>query len=800
VKDYPLIKYVIAFIIGIIFQSIINIEIQTLLYLFILGFLISTTLFLIFKKIPRSLLVSLSIYFLIFITGASYFAINNLVKSEYPFEKNRIKDAVVYGSVSKINLLHDTKLTFVVEIDSVKIKQKLYSLSDNFLCSINRPNRKNLAKFYDEIEIGNRVEIKGTVQKARGRRNPGEFDYYEYLLTKEISALIYLRDVNNIKIDNRENAHFKNTIFQTRKRTSEIIDNIYNKKSAALIKGLLLADRSEIDYRAKESFINAGVIHVLAVSGLHVGFIVIIFLFLFNRFNIYIRTLLTIIGLILFLLLTNSPPSVFRATIMAVVMLLSFLSNRGYNPINSLALAALILLQLNPSDLFSPGFQLSFSAVLSILILYPLFKQKIDLLDVKNKIVKYLLLFSAVSFAAQLGTLPFTLIYFHKLSLISLAANLFVIPLIGIIICLAILSVSISLFWIWGGMIYASANMLTSEILFDFVKLIGGLEISHLYITDFSFIDSMIYYFFFSISLYDLWKFERLIPYLIFMILITANLFLVLSLDNKDLLPDGKFSIMMIDIGQGDSFLLKFPDGTTAMIDAGNATSSFDNGERVIMPLLKTLGINKIDYAFISHVDGDHYRGFLSMFPKGIIDRVYKPKIDTTQMKDVKLEKIISDEKINRTYYSREILNFSSIHFYILNDTTLSNYKRFDSNNKSGIFKIVHGENSFLFVGDAEKISERLWISIYKSFLQSDVLKVGHHGSKTSSSDKFLNIVNPDIALISAGAYNNFNHPSPIIIDKLRGREMDIYRTDQEGAILIQSDGERITRIDWKEL
>lgn len=773
---------------------------QTLLYLFIFGFLISTILFLIFKKSQSSLLVSLSIYFLIFITGASYIAINDIVKNEYPFEKSRIKDAVVYGSVSKVNLLHDTKLTFVVEVDSVIIEQKLYSLSDNFLCSINQPKRKNLTKFYNEIEIGDRVEIKGTVQKARGRRNPGEFDYYKYLLSKEITALIYLKDVNNIKIENRKNTPFENTIFQTRKRTSEIIDNIYNKKTAALIKGLLLADRSEIDYRAKESFINAGVIHVLAVSGLHVGFIVVIFLFLFNRFNIYIRTVLTIIGLILFLLLTNSPPSVFRATIMAVVMLLSFLSNRGYNPINSLALAALILLLLNPSDLFSPGFQLSFSAVLSILILYPIFKQKIDLLNVKNKIIKYLLLFSAVSFAAQLGTLPFTLIYFHKLSLISLVANLFVIPLIGIIICLAILSVSVSLFWIWGGMIYASSNMLTTDILFDFVVLFGGFEISHLYINDFSIIDSLIYYFFFSLSLYALWKFKSLIRYFIFMILITANLFLFLSLDNKDLLPDGKFSILMIDIGQGDSFLLKFPDGTTAMIDAGNATSYFDNGERVIMPLLKTLGINEIDYAFISHVDGDHYRGFLSMFPKGIINRVYKPIIDTTQMKDVNLEKIISNKKINMTYYRKEILSFGSIQFYILNDTTLSNYKRFDSNNKSGIFKIVHGENSFLFMGDAEKISERLWINVYKNFLQSDVLKVGHHGSKTSSSDIFLNIVNPDIALISAGAFNNFNHPSPIIMDKLRERMIDIYRTDQEGAILIQSDGERITKIDWKEL
>ena len=142
---------------------------------------------------------------------------------------------------------------------------------------------------------------------------------------------------------------------------------------------------------------------------------------------------------------------------------------------------------------------------------------------------------------------------------------------------------------------------------------------------------------------------------------------------------------------------------------------------------------------------------------------------------------------------------FGDLAFYILNDTTNSMYQRFDANNKSGIFKIVHGNNSFLFVGDAEYPAERVLMNNYRVFLDSDILKVGHHGSKSSSSQQFINAVTPKIGLVSAGLNNSFGHPVKLIMDRFQNNNVTLYRTDLEGAIILQSDGDSVKKINWRE-
>ncbi len=798
-KNYPVIKYVLFFISGIIIQKYLNLSIILLFWIVPILFLVLIGLQFIKSKFNFNLLISILLILLVVSSGSLYFSSRTIIKTEYPFAKAKLTKSIIYGKIKSIKLKQEQKLSLVVEVDSVNIKGKSLLLDSDFICNIKEKNAKLLDKLYDKIGVGNYVRIKGTINRARDERNPGEFDYYKYLQSKEISALVYSGNARDIKIVSNNTSYLKNLIFKTRKAISGSIDKLYNKKTSGLLKGLLLADRSEIDYRVKESFINSGVIHVLAVSGLHVGFIVLIFYLLFSRASIYPRTILTIIGLIAFLLITNNPPSVFRATIMAVVMLLVFLSNRNYNAVNSLAIAALILLIIEPAEVFNPGFQLSFSAVLSILVLYPLFQEKIRAFGIQNNSLKYMLLFIAVSFSAQLGTLPFTLIYFNKLSVISLLANLFVIPIIGLIISLGILSLVVGTFWTWGALIFSSTNMLSVDILFYIVELLGEFKFSHLFIREFSVQDALIYYLFFLVFIFSLKRFSNSFALLIAAVVIIGNSIVYLQLDDHELLPDGELSVFMIDIGQGDGILIKFPNNKYGLIDAGNATPTFDNGERVIAPLLKRLGINKIDYGFISHVDSDHYKGFLYLIANGFISKVYKPQLDTSLSKDVKLEKLIHINNVDLEYYSNKIIDFGNARIYVLNDSTDLAYKNFDTNNKSGVFKIVHGDNKFLFVGDAEKRAERLLVKSYGNFLDVDVLKVGHHGSKTSSSKQFLEFVKPEIALISAGLGNHFKHPSKVIIDLFEDREIEIHRTDLEGAILFQSDGERLTKINWKD-
>ncbi len=793
-KQYPMIKFVILFVIGIVIQNYLIIPFVPLLIIVLLGIIL-----LIFNKFFNLKFTTPIILILVLSTGALYYSSRNIHTIEYPFAKTKLTKSIAYGTVEEISLKYDGKFNLIILTDSLSLKGQKSELNILLRCNIKEKERSKLEKKYNELGIGQKVSIKGTINKARGERNPGEFDYYKYLTTKGISATLYAGSVGYMKIEDGSTNPILNSIFLARKNISDQIEKIYNKTSGSLLKGLILADRSEIDYRVKESFINSGVIHVLAVSGLHVGFIVLIFLFLFNRTNIYVRVILTITGLVLFLLITNHPPSVFRATIMASVMLLTFLSNRNYNAVNSLSIAALILLIIDPSELFNPGFQLSFSAVLSILLFYPLLGKWIKELDLKSNFTKYLLLFSAVSFAAQLGTLPFTLIYFHKLSVISLLANILVIPMIGVIVSLGILSLIVSTFWTWGALIFSSANMLITDFLFFLVSTLGELKLSHFFIGSFSFVDSVLYYLFFIGFLYALKHFSNRIALSLLFILAVLNSLIYLHIDDEELLPEGKFSVLMIDIGQGDGILLKFPNEEYGLIDAGNSTPTFDNGERVIAPLMKQLGIEKIDYAFVSHMDSDHYKGFNYLVKNGLVAKIYKSKLDTNLSKDIEFENLLYENKIEVEYYSRRTIDFGNARMYILNDTTNSEYNRFDTNNKSGVYKIIHGKNTFLFVGDAEKRAERLLTKTYGEFLQVDVLKAGHHGSKTSSSPGFMSFVDPEIALISAGIDNNFNHPSPEIIRRFQQAQISIDRTDEEGAIIYNSDGSNLIKIDWRD-
>jgi len=790
-KDYPLIKYVIFFIFGILGADYLSFSTKYISYIFFIVLAIAI-LFQIKKlKIATVLFIISSLLF-----GFLYSSFRENGKVNYPFPESKISETIIWGKIENIELLHKDEFKLLVSSDSININDTTHLIKNTIQCNISSESKRKLERKYNKLGIGNKIRLIGTLRKGRNERNPGEFDYYKYLQSKEIVGILYVRELKNIVQTDFNVNLFYNSIFNVRKWISSKIDLTHNTQTASLLKGLILADRSEIDYRTKESFVNSGVIHVLAVSGLHVGFIVLIFMFIFSRISVYPRTFLIILGLIAFLLITNSPASVFRATIMIVVMFLAYLSNRNYSSLNSLAIAALILLLINPNEIFNPGFQLSFSAVLSILVIYPILSSKIK---TENKVLKYLFLFLAVSFSAQVGTLPFTLIYFQKLSIISLLANFFVIPLIGIIIGLGVLTIFVSTFSIIFAIYFGSANMLATEIMMKIVDFTGNQQYSFLFIPNFSIYDGIAFYILFSIIIYSIQKFTNVYASVILFVVVGLNLFFFLKIDDKQLLPDGVFSLVMIDIGQGDGILLKFPDGKTALVDAGNATFDFDNGERVIAPLLRRLSIKQIDYGFISHVDSDHYKGFLYLIKNGWIKEIYKPQIDTSQQKDVDLEKIIYENSVKLNYYSKKKMIFGNLALYILNDTTSSEYKHFDSNNQSGVLKIVHGKNSFLLVGDAEKESEQLMIEKYGIFLHSDILKIGHHGSKSSSSQIFIDEVSPKIGLISAGLNNSFGHPKKMILDRFAKSKVKLYRTDIEGALIFHSDGDNLSKITWQD-
>lgn len=795
-KDFPVIKITIAFITGILLFPAVKINLLLVVILSsitIILFAYSST-----QKVFNKYSSVLSLFLIVIIIGIGNILAElntrhfNSTISELYLEKN----VVITGKIRQIELKRESEIIFYVDAEKFSYQDTTIYDQITVLCKL-RVDSKDLEKFYEKVKPGNDINFACSYLKARNKRNPGEFDYDKYLKSKGITGIVTIKEASDYQITANSYNIFENVIFQARKFVDEKINLLHSKKTSALLRGLLLADRREINEETKTQFINSGVIHVLAVSGLHVGFIAFIFFFLFGRLNIYLRSGLTIAGLLVFMFITGIPPSVFRATIMAIVIIVAFFTNRSTNIFNSLAIAALIILVIDPAEIYSPGFQLSFSAVLAIGIFYPPLSQTIYKLQIKNKIINYLLLFMCVSIAAQIGTLPFVLIYFGKISVIGLFVNLIVIPAIGLIISLALTSILFSVLLPFIAGYYSSTNDFVTMSLLKIIEYSGNLSFSKIDVINYSLYDAIIFYVCIIILFAALKRFQNSTPKVVLVILIIVNLLLFSSFDDRKIFPDNELSVFMIDVGQGDAFLIKFPNNKTALVDAGNVSAAFDNGEKIILPLLHYLGIDEIDYGFISHIDLDHYGGFFALTEADKIKEIYKPSPDTSNSKDTAFEKYLKSKHRKIHYYNKQSLKIGNCMLYVLNDSYGTERFNLSSNDKSGILKIVYGQTSFLFIGDAGTKIEKILVNKFAGFLDSDVLKVGHHGSKTSTSDEFVNYTSPEFALISAGIKNSFGHPSDEVLLKLIRNEVKLLRTDKSGGILVISDGYHIHTKDW---
>ena len=791
-KDYPVIKVTLLFICGILLQPFFKINLilfsaAAFLIIIVIIFSLKT-----FKN--KEILISFCLFLLIVLLGSFRASIVN--KNSFLSENiYKIKNLTVYGTITWVELKRERGVDFSVFADSVLVNNKVIGKHINLIGKIRIEDKSKSDSIYNSISPGNFISLTGSYVKGREIRNPGEFDYDRYLRERGISGIITSYDDAGLKILNSNTEFFANKIFQIRKSVYKSIVMLQSQQTASLLKSLMLADRSDIDFETKTAFINSGVIHVLAVSGLHTGFIILFLLLIFGRFNIYFRSFAAIGGLFIFMSITGLPVSVFRASVMAIVIIIAFLLNRTTNLFNSLALAALIILIVNPDEIYSAGFQLSFSAVLSIGVIFPLFQIQIKKLNIKNNFIKYFILLLAVSISVEIGTLPVTVAYFRKLSLIAPITNLVVIPLIGLILLVAIGTLLVSTVFPFAASVYAAANDFFTFVLFKFIKISGNLEYSFVWIRNFFLYDALVFYTLLIIFIFFFPRFKSAFAKLSLFTLVLLNFFVFSSYNDKELFHSNEFNLLMIDIGQGDSFLMQMPDGKTALVDAGPVSQYFDTGDYILIPLLNYLGIKKIDYGFISHMDLDHYGGFVSIIHNKRIRKIFKPSFDSTDINDQRFEKYLNENEIPYFYYYKDIIKFDNLRFYSLDDNLDNNYSK---NERSSVIKILFGKNSFLFTGDAESNREKILLKDYKNFLKSDVLKVGHHGSPSGSSINFLKTVNPEMSLISAGIQNKFGHPSEKILNRLKSIKSKIYRTDKQGAILFRSNGNSIYAVDWR--
>lgn len=793
---YPLIGFSIIFISGVISRKFINFNPNEIIIFIASAIIIILVLFRYSNCERIRLLISLLIYLSTLFLGILDLSINETTLPGLP-KSFYFTDIKITGCVNEIRLIKNDNFDFIISADTFKTTQKFITTRTKILCRLYGDSKSEAERLYNKLSVGNKLWVAGKLKSLPKAGNPGEYDYSAQLKSRGISGTMNIYKTNDLKIrcGTRTAGDY---LFKARKLIDNKIRDLHTRQGSALLRGLLLADRSIIDIELKEDFINSGVVHLLAVSGLHVGYIVLIILVVTGRMNLYVRSVITIAGLIIFALITGMPASVVRATVMAVILIIAFLTGRSTNLKNSLSTAAMLILIISPEELFEPGFQLSFSAVLSIAVFYPAFRKVSFSLSKNPGVFRNLLLFISVSLAAQVGTTPLVLYYFGKMSLVGLILNIFAIPAVGVIVGIGLITLFTGFLIPPLAVYFAAANDMLILIFNILISFSGQLTFSHLDIGNFSRQDILIFYSFLAFITFTFKKFSHVKAKVILFVLVAAETMFFCSLNDPDLLEKNKFNLMMIDVGQGDSFLIKFPNGKTALIDAGIATAYFDNGERRILPLLDYLSVPAIDYAFVSHIDADHYAGFVSLIHSGRIKCVYKPPSDSLSMKDVRFERFLKKVKIPVHYYRPGIKKIGNARLYILNIDNPQNYFKKSTNNGSGFFKIVYGKTAFLFTGDLEKPAELFYSDLYGNFLRSDVLKVSHHGSGGASGRTFLNYVKPEICLISAGLGNKFGHPAAATIKKLRSINATIIRSDSSGAALLRSDGEKIKVIDWR--
>ncbi len=646
---------------------------------------------------------------------------------------------------------------------TVKARTGKYK-NKKFIVYINKKNKKLL-------EYGNLIEIKGEYSAPEVARNYKGFDYSQYLKTLNIYGTI---KVEESKIINKN--QLSPILISINNIKEKMIDNANKnmpKRTANLLLGILIGERDNIQEDIIESFRTANLSHILAVSGAHTSYIILGITYLISKSKTPKRIgyIITIINLLIFIIITGASYSVVRACIMAIVVIGAKICYRKENFFTSICISLIIILIQNPFAINDIGLKLSFMGTAGIVIFNKSITNFFIKLKIKQKIAEAL----SVTFSAQLMIMPITILNFNIISLTFFISNILASPLLGIIIIFGFISIFISSILNPISKILFLILHIFLELLILVSKVTEKIPGSSILVRTPNILFAIVYYililffnYFFVIKQNPTRRFHKKIIKIITIkniknaFKVIAVVFLIMLLLTRIVrIINPTLKIYFIDVGQGDSTLIVTPKNKKILIDGGEGKTN------VLFQYLLDRRINKIDYIIISHFDSDHCNGLIEIIEKMRVENIVMSKQSKESEEYKKILEIIKQKNIKVSSVKAEdkIIIEKNLYIKILNPAEKFEFQ--DLNNNAIVAKLVYKNFSMLFTGDIEKAEENL-AKKYKNELKSTILKVAHHGSKTSTSEEFLKYVEPQIALIGVGENNKFGHPNQITIEKLK--------------------------------
>jgi competence protein ComEC len=665
-----------------------------------------------------------------------------------------------------------------------------------------------------KLTPGDVVTLRGHLRSIRNFANPGGFDYERYMALRGIRARVYARHGSLKRIAPASVISWRTRVDELRGYLSSRMTTVLKGKSPetiGLLKALIFGERRQMSQQQQEAYRRAGVSHILAISGLHIGCIALaafgLFNWLFSWVPLLLRQAWTRKGAAVFSLavtvcygiLAGLSPSTQRAMIMVAAFLLGFWVGRRHDWLSGLALAAGVILIISPPTLLSASFQLSFAAVLAILAgcqavrIHP---TPDDTHRWKN-LGKRLLAFLWVSTLATAGTLPLVLYYFNQISLVGLLTNLIVVPVVAMLVVpaglLGVIGSAVSvdlaaLFWhaAYGGLVVVGWV----------VSHVAGWPWAAVKAVTPSAAEIFLYYGVMYGALF--WKKlpKRRLVVAVLLLLVCSDVvyWSCVRFGRQEL------RVTAVDVGQGSANLLELPGGDTVLIDGGGFSdnSAFDVGARILAPLLWRRKIRSIDLVVLTHPNSDHLNGLLFMLQHFDVKAVWSnhEPVDTAGYR--KWQEILARRKIIHHDFQSlpECFERNGVRLEVLAPPRDFLRRRItetwrDPNNNSLVVRVGMGKICILMTGDIARQAELELVRRYSNQrLKSTVLMVPHHGSRKSSTMAFLSAVDPKEAVISAGWRNRFGFPHRETLERLAAIGSRVWCTADSGAIQIVTDGE----------